>query len=128
MTKTEIVLILLTVCFFVAACFLIPGCSSVIRQEEVLAPVTDLPAEPREESAETADGALWITMEKRIDINHASAEELTVLPGIGKVTAERIIAFREANGPFTSLEDLLLVEGIGASTLESIYSLMGETN
>jgi len=55
-----------------------------------------------------------------LNINQASAKELIKLPGIGKVTAERIIEFREANGPFVALEDLLKVNGVGKKTLAKI--------
>jgi competence protein ComEA len=55
-----------------------------------------------------------------INVNTATAEELTALPGIGQVTAEAIIAYREENGPFASLQDLDEVSGIGPSTLENI--------
>lgn len=55
-----------------------------------------------------------------IYINTAVAEELQRLPGIGAVIADRIIAYREANGPFSSFEQLGEVEGIGEATLEEI--------
>jgi competence protein ComEA len=48
-----------------------------------------------------------------ININRASASDLDSLDGIGPVIAKRIIAFRTANGPFTAVEDLLKVSGIG---------------
>ena len=48
-----------------------------------------------------------------IAINRASAKELEALDGIGPVLAERIIAYRNANGPFVTLEALLEVSGIG---------------
>ena len=48
-----------------------------------------------------------------ININRASASDLDSLDGIGPVIAKRIIAYRLANGPFTALEDLLKVSGIG---------------
>ena len=55
-----------------------------------------------------------------IDINTAGAEELDQLPGIGEVLAERIIAYREAHGPFASAEDLLAVSGIGEAKLAEL--------
>ena len=55
-----------------------------------------------------------------IDINSATAEEFMTLPGIGQTLANRIVAYRDANGPFTSLGELCNVEGIGDKKLESI--------
>ena len=57
-----------------------------------------------------------------IDINSASAEELSVLPGIGPTLAERILAFRNLNGSFQRPEELLNVEGIGPGKLEDILN------
>lgn len=55
-----------------------------------------------------------------VDPNRASAAELERLPGIGPALAERIVAWREANGPFRTLEDLVRVYGIGPATLARI--------
>lgn len=49
----------------------------------------------------------------KIDINRATAEQLDALPGIGPSTAQKIVADREANGPFAACEDLKRVAGIG---------------
>lgn len=54
----------------------------------------------------------------KININTASAEELTQLKRIGPKYAEKIVAFREANGAFKSVEDLVNVTGIGPKTIE----------
>jgi competence ComEA-like helix-hairpin-helix protein len=53
-----------------------------------------------------------------VNINKASESELTLLPRIGPSLASRILAFREENGGFKSIEDLLLVSGIGEKTYE----------
>jgi competence protein ComEA len=55
-----------------------------------------------------------------IDINAASAAELTRLPGIGETTAQRIVEFREQNGPFGRIEDLMKVKGIGEKSFEKL--------
>ncbi|GFG50907.1 hypothetical protein CQY20_27860 [Mycolicibacterium agri] len=55
-----------------------------------------------------------------VDLNKATAEELDTLPGVGPVTAAAIIAWRDANGPFTSVDQLADVDGIGPARLEKL--------
>ncbi|MEV2275116.1 ComEA family DNA-binding protein [Nocardiopsis sp. NPDC049922] len=55
-----------------------------------------------------------------VDVNRADAATLTGLPRIGEVIAAEIVAHREANGPFTSVDDLVQVNGIGERTLETL--------
>ena len=55
-----------------------------------------------------------------ININTATVEELTALPGIGEVLAGRIIQERNENGSFHSIDDILRVNGIGETTLNNI--------
>lgn len=74
---------------------------------------------------ETTAGIQTISTEEStepeiVNINTATAEQLMTLPGIGEVLANRIIAYRDANGPFESLAELSNVEGIGDKKLESI--------
>lgn len=57
------------------------------------------------------------------DLNTASAAELELLPGIGPVLAARIVVERADGGPFTSLDDLRRVEGVGDATLEALDGL-----
>jgi competence protein ComEA len=59
-----------------------------------------------------------------IDINTASQSELESLPGIGPTTAQKIIAYREENGPFARIEDIINVSGIGPGTFERIKELI----
>ena len=53
----------------------------------------------------------------KVNVNTAGAEELQTLPGVGPATAKAIVAWREENGRFRSVEDLLDVSGIGKATL-----------
>jgi len=57
-----------------------------------------------------------------VAVNRAPVDDLEGLPGIGPVLAARIVAHRETNGPFTAVEDLLDVPGIGESKLAEIRS------
>jgi competence protein ComEA len=59
-----------------------------------------------------------------IDINTASQSELESLPGIGPTTAQKIVEYREANGPFLNTEDIINVPGIGPGTYERIKDLI----
>jgi len=59
-----------------------------------------------------------------ISINVATASDLESLPGVGPVLAERIVAFREENGGFEVVEDLLQVPGIGEAKLAAMRDLV----
>jgi competence protein ComEA len=59
-----------------------------------------------------------------ISLNQATAADLERLPGVGPVLAERIVAFREANGRFETVEDLLEVPGIGEAKLAAMRDLV----
>jgi len=59
-----------------------------------------------------------------LNVNDASPVDLTTLPGVGKVTAEKIVAFRTENGPFKSVDDLIMVKGVGKKVLEKIRPLV----
>lgn len=56
----------------------------------------------------------------RLDINHATWIEWTLLEGIGEKMARRIVAFRNAHGPFQTVEDMRRVPGIGPQTWDQI--------
>lgn len=60
----------------------------------------------------------------KVNINTASAEQLDTLPGVGESTAQKIIADREANGPFSSPEDLKRVSGIGDKKYAELADLI----
>jgi competence ComEA-like helix-hairpin-helix protein len=55
-----------------------------------------------------------------IDLNTATIEQLEQLPGIGPVTAKRIVEFREKSGPFRKVEDLLAIPRITKARLEKL--------
>lgn len=90
--------------------------SADMRQINLTAPVVDgvkyvIPIQ----TEETTD---------KININQATLETLMTLPGIGKVTAQRILDFRAKEGPFMRIEDIQLVSGIGAQTYENIQAFI----
>ena len=59
-----------------------------------------------------------------LNINTATAGQLETLDGIGQVLAQRIVDYREAHGPFRSVEELIAVEGIGEGKLEKLRELV----
>jgi len=61
---------------------------------------------------------------QKIDLNRAEAWLLEALPGIGETLAQRIVAYRQQNGPFQNINQLTKVEGIGAATYEQIKQLI----
>ena len=61
---------------------------------------------------------------EKIDINNADITVLSELPGVGPKTAERIDAYRQNNGPFESVDDLINVKGIGPAKFEKLKSLV----
>ena len=64
----------------------------------------------------------------KIDLNSATAEQLQIIPGVGPTLSQKIIDYREANGPFESVEDILEIDGIGMRLLSRFmtYATIGE--
>lgn len=80
-----------------------------------------LGAPPAPEGVSTAGGGVATGL---VSLNTASAAELTELPGIGEATAAAIIAHRESNGPFASVDQLQDVKGIGPAKFEALKDLV----
>ncbi|MGA8546452.1 MAG: ComEA family DNA-binding protein, partial [Mycobacterium sp.] len=59
-----------------------------------------------------------------VNLNTATVQQLDALPGIGPVTAAAIVAWRDANGKFTSVDQLAEVDGIGPGRLEKLRPLV----
>ena len=70
--------------------------------------------------ASTADGS-----PAKVNINTATGKELEALPGVGQVIAARIVAYREQNGPFRSVDDLIHVQGISSRMIEELREFLG---
>lgn len=60
------------------------------------------------------------TSEEKININAATKEELKTIPGVGDVTSQKIIDYREKNGDFKTIEDLKKIGGFGDKSLEKV--------
>jgi competence protein ComEA len=69
-------------------------------------------------------GAPGVTADGKVNLNSADQAALETLPRVGPAMAQRILDWREANGPFTAVEDLLNVTGIGDKTLEGLRDLV----
>lgn len=87
-------------------------------------PEPETQSEPEPPAAESEPAAAEVPTGKpdaqasdAVDINSASAGELEALQGIGPILAARIVAHRKANGPFSSVEELSKVKGVGPSML-----------
>ena len=64
------------------------------------------------------------TVLSRISLSSATAEELEALPGVGPITAQKILDYRAEHGPFASVEDLDAVPGIGPTRVEQLRDLV----
>ncbi|MEY8579293.1 ComEA family DNA-binding protein [Corynebacteriaceae bacterium 6-324] len=80
-------------------------------------------APPAQAEAEESGGASGSNSSK-INLNSATAAELTQLPGVGEVTAEAIVSHRDTVGSFTSVEQLLDISGIGPAKFEKLQHLV----
>lgn len=90
--------------------------SSTAPQSTTAAPQTTASAAPVTNST-TAQPA---EIETRVNINTADLNELMTLNGIGKVKGQAIIDYRNEHGPFSSVDELIEVKGIGEKTLEKL--------
>ena len=75
-------------------------------------------------TAEPAAATQAANAEDLLNINTATVDQLDALPGIGPTTAQKIIDYRTANGPFARIEDIMNVSGIGPATFDKLKDLI----
>lgn len=92
--------------------------------EQVVVPTLEEAAGAQGADAAGAGASSGSAAGGRVNINRATAAELDTLPGVGPSTAEKIVADREANGPFATTEDLKRVSGIGDKKYEELADLV----
>ena len=102
-----------------AVCLLL--CGGIFLTRDRAQPFRTRSAEPEPiaEQAQSDDPDSLLPGEQ-IDLNTAPPRDLTRLPGIGETRAAEICRYREEHGPFRSVEELVLVYGIGAVTLDNL--------
>lgn len=88
--------------------------------EQIVVGSTQEAAAAQAGSSEQTGSSAAASGDGRVNINTASAEELTTLDGVGDATASKIIAYREANGSFSSIEEIKEVSGIGDKKFEAM--------
>lgn len=85
----------------------------------------NIPAQVQKENVATKNSASSVQNAdntETVDINTATKEQLDTLPGVGPATADKIIEYRQTNGPFKSIEDLKNVRGIGEAKFSKMQS------
>ena len=107
-TKSEVVLLGLTAAFLCGLAAL--SAQDRAAREPGAAVETEIQVPPEEVAPEF----------RPVNLNTAGLEELDSLPGIGESLARRILAYREANGPFESVEEIMEVSGIGEAKLAEL--------
>ena len=111
------------VVIFLAAALAVGAAVKVLRSERASPPPRPTEVEfdlakpkPPVDAAALAEAAA----PEKINVNAADAATLCALPGIGPVFAARIVAYREAHGPFEKALDLTAVAGIGPKTVDKL--------
>ena len=121
--KIALVLLMLTLTFagFCVGLFIgkqrEPASVTIYTTKTPTATASESTAAP-ESPLESTQGAAYV--DGLLDINLASVEDLTTLPGIGPALAQRIVDYRGQNGRFSSVEELRNISGIGEKRLSAI--------
>jgi competence protein ComEA len=100
---------------------LVNRAAPVADGQQVLVPARGVPALA---SGAPGGGAPHGASTAPIDLNTATAEQLDTLPGVGPVTAQKIVAYRQTHGPFTSVDQLDAIRGIGPARIADLRGLV----
>lgn len=92
---------------------------TLVDGSQIYVPVVGETLDPVQTSGTSTSGQV-AQVPALVNLNTASQADLEALPRIGPATAQKIIEYRQSHGPFTSLEDLLAIPGIGEKTLENL--------
>ena len=79
---------------------------------------------PERGAAVTAAGGGVVAAAGPVSLNSATPEQLDTLPGVGPVTAQKIVSYREQHGPFTSVDGLDAIPGIGPARISELQGLV----
>jgi competence protein ComEA len=83
-----------------------------------------VPTKPDATAAASTGSAPAPSVSAMVSLASATVEQLDELPGIGPVTAQKIVDWRQSHGPFSSVEDLDQVPGIGPARVEQLRDLV----
>jgi comEA protein len=83
--------------------------------------------EPASEPRQAQEASRATRAAAPLNLNTATADELEALPGIGPATASRIVEYRQKNGPFKKIEDLMNIKGIGEKSFLKLKPLVSIT-
>lgn len=120
MKKASILMVAITLVFVAFTCGFLLGRNMTHGKVTISAAPSSgsTPSEP------TLTNKTTTSSDGLIDLNTATIHELTQLPGIGETLAQRIVDYRETNGPFTSPGELANVSGIGEKRIQDILELI----
>jgi len=93
---------------------LLTGLASVVTAQTAAA--------PKSQKAKTAKTVVGLAAP--VNLNTATAAQLDGLPGVGAATAQRIVEYRQKNGPFKKIEELMNVKGIGEKSFLKLKPLI----